>query len=48
VIAQAKTVSVDEAFAAIRAYARRHNHRLADLSHTIVTDLAGLPELGRP
>jgi len=48
VIAQATAVSVDEAFAAIRAYARRHNHRLADLSHTIVTDLASLPQLCRP
>jgi GAF domain-containing protein len=46
-IAQATGVSVDEAFAAIRMYARRHNHRLADLSHAIVTDLASLPELYR-
>jgi GAF domain-containing protein len=47
-IAQMRGVTVDEAFAIIRAYARSHNHRLIDLAHTIVRDLASLPELHRP
>jgi GAF domain-containing protein len=47
-IAQVQGVTVDEAFAVIRAYARSHNHRLTDLAHLIVTDLASLPELHRP
>jgi len=46
-IAQMQGITVDEAFAVIRAYARSHNHRLIDLAHTIVTDLASLPELNR-
>jgi GAF domain-containing protein len=48
VIAQVRGVTVDEAFAVIRAYARSHNHRLVDLSHTIVTDLVSLPQLCQP
>ena len=47
-IAQARGITVDEAFAAIRAYSRSHNHRLIDLAHIIVTDLASLPDLYRP
>jgi GAF domain-containing protein len=47
-IAQSRGVSVDEAFTAIRAYARSHNRRLTDIAHTIVTDLASLPELSQP
>ena len=47
-IAQAKGISVDEAFDAIRAYARGHNLRLTDVAHTVVTDLGSLPELSRP
>jgi GAF domain-containing protein len=46
-IAQVRGVSVDEAFTLIRAYARRHNLRLIELAHTIVTDLTSLPGLHR-
>ena len=46
-IAQARSVSVDDAFALIRAYARSSNRRLIDLAHAIVEDPAGLPELYR-
>jgi GAF domain-containing protein len=48
VIAQARAVSVDEAFTLIRTFARRHNRRLIDLAQMIVSDLASLPELNRP
>ncbi|GIF13832.1 GAF and ANTAR domain-containing protein [Actinoplanes teichomyceticus] len=45
VLAQARGISVDEAFLIIRAHARAHQQRLTDLCHLIVTDLAALPEL---
>jgi GAF domain-containing protein len=44
-IAQVQGVSIDEAFARIRDYARRSNRRLNELSHAIVTDLSSVPEL---
>jgi GAF domain-containing protein len=44
-IAQARGVTVDEAFTLIRAYARSHNRQLTDLAQVIVTDLARLPDL---
>jgi GAF domain-containing protein len=47
-IAQARSVSVDDAFAIIRRYARSHNRRLSDLAHAIVEDPAGLADLYRP
>jgi GAF domain-containing protein len=47
-IAQARGVSVDEAFAIIRSYARRSNRRLSEVAHAIVTDLSSLPELTNP
>jgi transcriptional regulator with GAF, ATPase, and Fis domain len=47
VIAQIQGVSVDEAFAEIRAYARRTNRRLNEVSQAIVTDLTSIPELAR-
>jgi len=37
-VAQARGVSVDEAFASIRSYARRNNRRLTDVARTIVAD----------
>lgn len=40
-IAQARGISVDEAFTIIRGHARRTNQRLGDVAHTIVTDPAG-------
>ena len=45
VVAQARGISVDEAFTLIRAYARRHNRRLDHVARAVVTDLASLPEL---
>jgi GAF domain-containing protein len=47
-IAQARGVSVDEAFVMMRGYARRNNRRLSDVAHAIVTDLTNLPELANP
>jgi GAF domain-containing protein len=47
-IAQVRGVSVDDAFAMIRGYARRNNRRLGDVAHLIVTDLNSLPELAKP
>ncbi len=44
-VAQLRGISVDEAFAVIRAYARGHNMRLSDVAHAIVTDLSALPDL---
>jgi AmiR/NasT family two-component response regulator len=37
-VAQAHGISVDEAFASIRSYARSNNRRLTDVAHTIVAD----------
>ncbi|MEV6970353.1 GAF and ANTAR domain-containing protein [Hamadaea sp. NPDC051192] len=45
VIAQARGVSVDEAFALIRSFSRSHNLRLSDLARTITTDPSSIPEL---
>jgi GAF domain-containing protein len=47
-IAQARGVSVDEAFNMLRNYARRTNRRLVDIAHTVVADPDSLPELGSP
>jgi GAF domain-containing protein len=47
-IAQARGVSVDEAFSMLRNYARRTNRRLVDIAHTVVADPDSLPELGSP
>jgi GAF domain-containing protein len=47
-IAQARGVSVDDAFALIRGYARRNNRRLSDVAHAVVTDLTSLAELSGP
>jgi AmiR/NasT family two-component response regulator len=46
--AQARGVSVDEAFTLIRNYARRTNRRLSDVARTIVTDPTSLPDLTNP
>jgi GAF domain-containing protein len=42
-VAQATGVSVDEAFTAIRGYARQHNRKLTDVAHDLVAtpDAAG-------
>jgi transcriptional regulator with GAF, ATPase, and Fis domain len=47
-VAQARGVSVDEAFANMRSYARRTRRRLSDVAHAVVTDLGGIPELSAP
>jgi transcriptional regulator with GAF, ATPase, and Fis domain len=44
-IAQARGLSVDEAFAALRGYARRSNRRLGEVAHTVLTDPTSLPDL---
>ncbi|MEU4561696.1 GAF and ANTAR domain-containing protein [Actinoplanes sp. NPDC023936] len=48
VVAQARGVSVDEAFAAIRTYARTRNLRLADVARTVVAGRSGLAGLTSP
>jgi GAF domain-containing protein len=44
-VAQARGVSVDDAFASIRSYARSHNERLTDVAYAIVSDPASAPQL---
>ena len=44
-VAQARGVTVDEAFAVIRGYARRHNRKLTDVAHALVTSPAVLAEV---
>lgn len=44
-VAQAQNVGVDEAFARIRGYARRHNRKLTEVAQAIVTDRTTAPEL---
>jgi GAF domain-containing protein len=41
-LAQARGISVDEAFELIRAYSRNNNQRLIDIARTIVTDRSSL------
>jgi hypothetical protein len=48
IVAQARGVNPDEAFALIRRFARSHHRHLGDVAHAVVTDLAAIPELGRP
>ena len=44
-VAQARGVSVDDAFASIRSYARRNNRRLIDVARTIVANPGGAKQL---
>jgi transcriptional regulator with GAF, ATPase, and Fis domain len=44
-LAQAHGVSVDVAFDAIRAYARRSNRRLSEVANLVVVDAASLPDI---
>jgi GAF domain-containing protein len=44
-IAQARGISVDEAFTLLRAYARANNRRLGDVAQAVVADVQGIPEL---
>ena len=44
-VAQARGISVDEAFTTIRSYARSNNRRLSDLARAIVTDPASMAAL---
>jgi GAF domain-containing protein len=46
-VAQARGITVDQAFILIREYARSHNRPLTDVVQVIVTDLASLPGLFR-
>jgi GAF domain-containing protein len=45
VLAQARGISVDEAFDLLRSFARSHNLRLSNLAHTVVTAPDSLPGL---
>jgi GAF domain-containing protein len=45
-VAQAHGLSVDEAFARIRGYARRHNKKLTDVAYAVITDPTSLANLG--
>jgi GAF domain-containing protein len=47
-VSQARSISVDEAFVAIRSYARSHNRRLSDIAYIVVTTPDELPGLLRP
>ncbi|MFI7543656.1 ANTAR domain-containing protein [Actinoplanes sp. NPDC049599] len=44
-IAQAHGISVDAAFAVLRGYARRTNHKLTDVAHTVLADPAQISAL---
>jgi GAF domain-containing protein len=44
-VAQAQGISVDEAFARIRGYARRHNRKLTEVALAVVTERTTAPEL---
>jgi GAF domain-containing protein len=48
VLAQARGISVDDAFELIRSYSRKHQRRLGDVAHTVITDLSGIPDLANP
>jgi GAF domain-containing protein len=47
-VAQARGISVDEAFTAIRGYARRNNRRLTEVAHAVVTDPDTLQQILTP
>lgn len=47
-IAQARGISVNAAFDLLRTYARSHSRKLGEVAHTIVDDLASIPELAGP
>jgi GAF domain-containing protein len=44
-IAQAHDISVDEAFAKMRGYARNTGRRLSEVAHAVVTDPSSIPGL---
>jgi GAF domain-containing protein len=44
-VAQARGISVDEAFTTIRNYARSNNRRLSEVAHAIVTDPTSMAPL---
>jgi GAF domain-containing protein len=47
-IAQARNVSVDDAFGMLRAHARMTNQRLVDLAHAVVTEPERVADLTKP
>jgi transcriptional regulator with GAF, ATPase, and Fis domain len=47
-IAQSQGVSVDEAFARMRSYARGSHLRLSEVAHAVVADPGGIPDLSAP
>ena len=44
-VAQARGISVDDAFTVIRGYARKYNRRLTEVAHAVVTDPGTLRQL---
>jgi GAF domain-containing protein len=44
-VAQARGISVDDAFKLIRGYTRSHNQRLGEVAYAIVSNPASVPEL---
>ena len=44
-VAQARGISVDDAFTVIRGYARKYNRRLTEVAHAVVTDPDTLRQL---
>jgi anti-anti-sigma factor len=47
-VAQSRGVSVDEAFALIRAYARSNSRRLGEVARALVANIDNIPTLTRP
>ena len=47
-VSQILGISVDEAFAVIRTYARSNNRRLTDVAYAVVTDPDSVPSITRP
>ena len=47
VVAQARNISVSQAFEEIRTYARLNQRRLSGVAETVVVDLDSLPTLGQ-
>jgi GAF domain-containing protein len=44
-VAQARHITVDEAFELIRSYARHNQRRLGDVAYSVITDLSIIPKL---
>jgi GAF domain-containing protein len=47
-LAERHTISVDEAFGVMRAYARRNNHKLTDVAHAVIDGDPAIAEMTVP